>query len=112
MTYGTPLTPRVLAITGATVALVFGNLLDGMFTLVLLQLRLAHEMNPLMRVAYEHSPLAFMLAKLSFVQLGLLLLKFNPHARASDLAVKAGAALYTAIPVYHLVVLYAIPVAR
>ena len=37
----------------ASVALLVLNLLDGLFTLIFLQLGVAEELNPLMRLAYE-----------------------------------------------------------
>jgi hypothetical protein len=61
-------------ITPAAVLLLILNLLDGLFTLTYLQMDLAEELNPLMRVAYEHSPLSFMASKVAIVSLGLTLL--------------------------------------
>ena len=83
-------------------AVLFLNLLDGLFTLTFLQLRLAEEANPLMRVAYSHSPLAFMLIKLAVVHAGVLLLCANRRCTAARLALQAGVYLYAAIAVYHL----------
>lgn len=92
------------------VVVLFGNLLDGLFTLTLLQLRLVHEANPLMRWMYQASPLSFMTVKLAVVQLGLVVLCLQRGNRASQLAIKAGAALYAAIVCYHLSVIAWLPV--
>jgi hypothetical protein len=91
------------------VVVLFGNLLDGLFTLTLLQLRLVHEANPLMRWMYQASPLSFMTVKLAVVQLGLLVLCLQRGNRASRLAIDAGAALYAAIVCWHLTVIAWLP---
>lgn len=89
-------------ISPASVALLVLNLLDGLFTLTFLQLEVAEELNPLMRLAYEHSPLLFMLAKLVIVNAGLSLLCMHRGMKASRLAIRAGAVIYAVINVYHL----------
>jgi hypothetical protein len=89
-------------ISPASVALLVLNLLDGLFTLTFLQLEVAEELNPLMRGAYEISPLTFMLAKLLIVNAGLTLLCLHRGMRASRLAIRAGAVVYAIINVYHL----------
>jgi hypothetical protein len=89
-------------ISPASVALLVLNLLDGLFTLTFLQLDVAEELNPLMRVAYEGSPLLFMVAKLVIVNAGLCLLCVHRGLRASRLAIRAGALIYAIINVYHL----------
>ncbi|WP_224249685.1 DUF5658 family protein [Hyalangium gracile] len=86
----------------ASVALLVLNLLDGLFTLTFLQLDVAEELNPLMRVAYESSPLVFMVSKLIIVNAGLTLLCLHRTLRASRLAIRAGALIYAIINVYHL----------
>ncbi|MBN1203529.1 MAG: hypothetical protein JXB05_01215 [Myxococcaceae bacterium] len=86
----------------ASVALLVLNLLDGLFTLTFLQLEVAEELNPLMRLAYERSPLLFMVAKLIIVNAGLSLLCVHRAMRASRLAIRAGAVIYAVINVYHL----------
>ncbi len=86
----------------AAVLLLVLNLLDGLFTLTFLQLEVAEELNPLMRVAYEHSPLSFMAIKVTIVSLGLTLLCLHRSMRLSQRAIQAGAALYVVIDVYHL----------
>ena len=91
------------------VVVLFGNLLDGLFTLTLLQLRLVHEANPLMRWMYQASPLSFMTVKLAVVQLGLVVLCLQRGNRASQMAINAGAALYAAIVCYHLTVIAWLP---
>ena len=89
-------------ITPAAVLLLVLNLVDGLFTLTFLQLEVAEELNPLMRVAYEHSPLAFMAVKVTIVSLGLTLLCLHRSMRISQRAIQAGAGLYAVIDVYHL----------
>jgi hypothetical protein len=89
-------------ITPAAVLLLVLNLLDGLFTLTFLQLEVAEELNPLMRIAYEHSPLAFMAIKVTIVSLGLTLLCLHRSMQLSQRAIQAGAALYVVIDVYHL----------
>lgn len=86
----------------ASVALLVLNLLDGLFTLTFLQLDVAEELNPLMREAYEFSPMLFMVAKLIIVNAGLALLCVHRAMRASVLAIRAGAVIYAVINVYHL----------
>ncbi|ADO73604.1 DUF5658 family protein [Stigmatella aurantiaca] len=89
-------------ISPASVALLLLNLMDGLFTLTFLQLDVAEELNPLMRAAYEHSPLVFMSSKLIIVNAGLTLLCVHRAMRASRLAIRAGALIYAIINVYHL----------
>ena len=89
-------------ISPASVALLVLNLLDGLFTLTFLQLEVAEELNPLMKLAYEHSPLLFMMAKLVIVNAGLTLLCLHRGMKASRLAIRAGALIYAVINVYHL----------
>ena len=89
-------------ITPAAVLLLVLNLMDGLFTLTFLQMNVAEELNPLMRVAYAHSPLSFMGIKLAIVSLGLVLLCLHRSLNMSQRAIQAGAALYTVIDIYHL----------
>lgn len=83
-------------------ALLFLNLLDGFFTLTFLQLKVAEEANPLMRLAYNHSPLSFMLLKLAVVNAGVGLLWANRQSAVARLAMNAGVLLYALIVAYHL----------
>nr|WP_225937451.1 DUF5658 family protein [Myxococcus sp. RHSTA-1-4] len=89
-------------VSPASVALLMLNLLDGLFTLLFLQLGVAEELNPLMRAAYEQSPLFFMFSKLLIVNAGLCLLCLHRRLRASRIAIRAGAVVYAIIVVYHL----------
>jgi len=89
----------------ASVALLVLNLFDGLFTLFFLQLAVAEELNPLMRAAYEHSPLLFMGSKMVVVNAGLLLLCLHRKMKASRLAIRAGAVVYACINLYHLFLL-------
>jgi hypothetical protein len=96
-------------LTWLAAVLVVGNLLDALFTLTFLQLRVIYEANPLMSWVYDGSPLSFMVTKLACVQLGLLLLWLNRRVPAAQMAVTAGAAMYTLIVVYHLSILVVLP---
>ncbi|MCY1021470.1 DUF5658 family protein [Pyxidicoccus sp. MSG2] len=89
-------------VSPASVALLMLNLMDGLFTLLFLQLGVAEELNPLMRVAYEQSPLVFMFSKLVIVNAGLWLLCLHRRLKASRIAIRAGAVVYGIIVVYHL----------
>lgn len=86
----------------ATATLLVLNVLDGLFTLVFLQLQVAVEANPLMRLAYESSPLAFMALKLGLVQTGVCLLWSHRHCAAARVALRVGVVLYALIVVYHV----------
>ena len=92
-------------ISPASVALLVLNLFDGLFTLFFLQLAVAEELNPLMRAAYEGSPMIFMGSKMVVVNAGLLLLCLHRKMKASRMAIRAGAVVYAAINAYHLVLL-------
>jgi hypothetical protein len=87
---------------GVALALLVLNLTDGLFTLTFLQLGVAEELNPLMRLAYERSPLLFMGFKLAIVSTGVALLCAHHAHRLARWALCAGAALYALINVYHL----------
>lgn len=89
-------------IARSAAALLMFNLLDGLFTLIYLQLELATEANPIMRVAYEGSPLGFMLAKLAMVNAGLWILASQARFAFARAAVHATAAVYAGIVAYHL----------
>lgn len=85
----------------ACAALLVLNLLDGLFTLTFLQLGVAEEANPLMRAAYEHSPLLFMGSKILLVNLGAWMLWANRRTEAARAALSAGVLLYAGIVAYH-----------
>lgn len=93
---------RAKGLTRSSAALLFFNLLDGLFTLTFLQLGLATEANPVMRLAYDGSPLGFMFAKLMLVNAGVLVLNVHGSVRAARLALHTGAVLYAAVVAYHL----------
>jgi hypothetical protein len=82
--------------------LLVGNLLDGLFTLVFLQLNLVRELNPFMEWVYQLSPVSFMVAKLALVQLGMLMLWLNRRFRAAELGLRVAAAVYGGIVLYHV----------
>ena len=85
-----------------SVLVLVGNLVDGLCTLVLLQLNLAREANPLMAWVYGMSPVSFMVTKLGIVQFGLLLLFMQRHLRAARVGLQVGAAAYMWIVAYHV----------
>lgn len=100
---------RDTILTRAAALLLLANLLDGLFTLTLLELNLVSEVNPLLRWIYELSPFSFMLLKLSCVQLGLLVLWGQRHQPAAGLAIHAVAGLYVAVVAYHFRVMALLP---
>lgn len=87
------------------VVLLVANLLDAIFTLAFLQLGVAAEANPLMRWAYEGSPLSFVAAKIALVELGVGLLWLHRRAAAARFALHASAALYVGVVGYHVTLL-------
>ena len=89
-------------VTWETASLLVLNLLDGLFTLLFLQLEVAEELNPLMRAAYEGSPLSFMALKLGVVHLGVWVLCIHRELKVVQRALVAGACLYAGIVLYHL----------
>ncbi|HLT31753.1 MAG TPA: DUF5658 family protein [Myxococcaceae bacterium] len=86
----------------AGVAILVFNLLDGLFTLSFLQLGMAEEANPIMRAAYESSPLSFMAFKIGAVHLGVWVLCLHEELRIARYALRFGATLYAGIVLYHL----------
>lgn len=89
-------------LTAPAAVLLVLNLLDGLFTTAYLQLGLAEEANPLMRMAWEVSPLAFMAVKLAVVSAGLMVLCAHRGTKLADVALKLAVALYAVILVWHL----------
>jgi hypothetical protein len=89
-------------LTGGAAAVLLGNFADAVITLVLLQLGAVQELNPLMRLAYQVSPLVFMSAKLLVVSLGLMLLCLNRHSEWAWRAEQGAATAYALLPVYEV----------
>ena len=85
-----------------SVLLLIGNLLDGLCTLVLLQLNLASEANPLLAWVYGMSPVSFMVMKLAMVQSGLLMLWMHRHVKVAQVALQVSAGTYAAVVLYHV----------
>ena len=83
-------------------AVVVLNLLDALFTIFYTKGGYASESNPLMQVALASSPVLFVIAKLSLVSLGVLLLWRARHHRLAAGGLFVGAAAYALIIVYHL----------
>ena len=89
-------------VTMWTAALLLLNLLDGLFTVTWVELDVAWEANPLMRIALQGSPALFMMSKMMLVQVGTWLLAIHSHARAARAALVGGCLLYAAIVAWHL----------
>ena len=87
---------------GICLAILLLNVVDAMCTLTFLQLGLAEEANPLMRLAYRSSPVGFVLLKLAMVHAGVLILYLNRESRVSRHALQTGVAAYLAIVSYEL----------
>jgi hypothetical protein len=94
---------RESVVTRWSAAVLVGNLGDAMSTLTFLQLDRADELNPLMLIAYQVSPMWFMAAKLSLVHLSLLLLYLNRHVRAARLGEAFGGVMYSVLLAWHVV---------
>jgi hypothetical protein len=88
-----------------TSALLVLNLADGVLTTLFLHLGVAREVNPLMRFAWSSSPLVFMALKLAVVTVGAWILWRYRASPAALFALRAGAALYLGIVVWHLMFL-------
>jgi hypothetical protein len=89
-------------LTTPAVALLVLNLLDGLFTTVYLHLGVAEEANPLMRMAWEVSPLTFMVSKLAVVSVGLGVLCLYRETKLAAAALKIAVGIYTVLLVWHL----------
>ena len=97
------------SLTWLAATLILGNLADAVFTLTFLQLHVVDETNPIMRWVYEGSPLSFMVTKIACVQIAFLLLWAHRRLPAAQVAMAAGATMYSLIVVYHLSILVALP---
>ena len=89
-------------VSRSAATLLFLNLLDAVFTLTFLQFGLAEEMNPLMRAAYETSPMSFMAVKLAVVSAGVFVLALHQSTRLAQIASKIAVAMYAVIVTWHL----------
>ena len=78
------------------------NLLDAVFTLILVNAGVAVEANPLMESALAVSPVSFMLAKLTLVSLGILFLWRMRTNRFAAFAIIGSVVVYTVVIAYHL----------
>lgn len=99
---GTATGSDVFAPSAPAVTLLILNLLDGLFTLAFLQLGVAQEANPVMRAAYELSPMSFMALKLLVVNLGVVVLALHRESKVARLALKIATAVYAVIVTWHL----------
>jgi uncharacterized protein DUF5658 len=87
-------------LTPAAACLLIGNLVDALGTLAFVELGLASESNPLLRWAYDASPLLFMMGKLALVQGAVLLVAAQEPA--FRIVSRVGAALYGAVIAYQV----------
>ncbi len=92
----------VFELSASPVLLLFLNLADALFTSVYLHLNVAQEANPLMRMAWEASPLTFMVVKLAVVSAGLFVLCLYRGTRLADLALKLAVGVYAVLLAWHL----------
>lgn len=78
------------------------NLIDAMFTLVYTRSGLATEANPLMDQVLHRSPVLFMLAKLTLVSLGVLVLWRWRERRTARFGLIATCGAYMMLLCHHL----------
>jgi hypothetical protein len=78
------------------------NLLDGMLTIAGVSTGAVAESNPLMAGVLTLHPVAFMLAKVSLVSLGLLLLWRLRNRPAAAAGIVAACGLYALVVLYHV----------
>jgi len=90
---------RLTLVAGAVVIL---NLLDAVFTLFYTQVGVAIESNPMMHVVLKSHPVLFVLAKISLVSLGVLLLWRMRDRRSAVVGLVGTSAAYTLLLIYHL----------
>jgi hypothetical protein len=83
-------------------AVVILNLLDAVFTIIYTNAGYASEANPLMAVALASTPVVFVLAKVSLVSLGVLLLWRVRDRAFAAFGIVATAAAYALVVLYHL----------
>jgi hypothetical protein len=84
-------------------ALVILNMLDAISTHWALKLRVAEEVNPIMRWAWNQSPDLFWILKMGFVAIAILLLGAFAPEKVARQTVLAGCGLYAVIILIHLV---------
>lgn len=85
----------------AATALVF-NLLDAVLTMIWVESGRATEANPLLEPLLSASPVVFVLAKMSLVSLGVLLLWRLRDRVSAAVALVVTAVIYGAVVAYHL----------
>lgn len=87
---------------GLVKALLILNLLDAILTLFWVYSGLGQEMNPLLRNLIESSPIAFVIAKLSLVALGSLLLWRYRERKLAVIAIVLAFLLYYGLLLWHI----------
>jgi hypothetical protein len=83
-------------------AMVVLNSLDAFFTIAFLRMGWAYEMNPFMRIAYQASPIWFVLLKLAAVLVGIAVLFANRERRLARYGLLLCAAAYAGVVLYHV----------
>jgi hypothetical protein len=78
------------------------NLLDGAFTMIWVLSGQAREANPLMAGVIQESPVVFMVAKLTLVSLGVLILWRHRVRRLAAAAILGVVVCYSVIVLQHL----------
>ncbi|HEU0036535.1 MAG TPA: DUF5658 family protein [Kofleriaceae bacterium] len=86
----------------AGAAVIVLNLLDAIFTIIYTRTGVAVEGNPLMNEVLLSSPVLFMIAKLTLVSLGVLVLWRLRHHRAAAFGLVATSTAYFVLIAYHL----------
>lgn len=92
---------RTLPVSGMAFALLLLNLVDALCTITWVEMDIAWEANPVMRMALQGSPVIFMITKMALVQVGTWLLVAHQEAKAARVALGAGCALYVGIAAWH-----------
>ena len=83
-------------------AMVVLNSLDAFFTVASLRMGWATEINPFMRIAYQASPVWFVLLKLVAVQAGIIVLFANRERQLARYGLFLCAAAYAGVVLYHV----------
>lgn len=92
--------------TPALVCLLLANLLDGVLTLVLLQLDIVYEVNPLLASAYRVSPVAFMVVKMLLASSFVLVTALLTDRKVLRWAARFFAIVYVAIVAYQITLVF------
>ena len=91
---------KALSVTPAIVCFLAANLTDAISTLVLVRVRGADELNPILNWAYAVSPLTFMLTKIGLAGISLLVIATFAQGRLQQCLMWFGTLLYGAAVLY------------